>query len=268
MIRCGVLNLHEESFVERLLHRLIRSQIAGTTISNALSKARELNKRGFPATIEYLYDNIDDKQKARYVRMTYEELVRRASSIELNVSVHVPAYQLGYRLDYPFFKEQLNELINTTNQKGTFLWLETDTINGIEDLLNKKGFGIAIRCDKKKKIDKVPSAVKLIYYDQNGKEEKIVKNVIGKAKNVVVHTRDEKIVKAISKIGKGKVTFELPLGFSKKKMEKMARQGVKISVFVPFGKAWMEYATRSMPNGYIKRIAASLLKRKIGESYA
>jgi pyruvate carboxylase len=71
-----------EPFVERILHKLVRKHIAGTTMDSALEAAKELNSESIPATITFLSGNVLDKTKAKYNATAYAELVRRIASLE------------------------------------------------------------------------------------------------------------------------------------------------------------------------------------------
>ncbi|MEM3744359.1 MAG: hypothetical protein QW759_00780, partial [Candidatus Micrarchaeaceae archaeon] len=59
------------------------------------------------------------------------------------------------------------------------------------------------------------------------------------------------------------LSIEFPLGYSEKKVLKIAREGsARLSVYIPFGKDWIGYAMESVPEGYIRSIAGRLLRGK------
>ena len=84
------------TIVEGLLYRLIRKHIAGTTMSSAIEKAKELNGKKLPVSIAFLSDSARDSAKARYATTTYLELIRRIARMGLKASVQVPLGQIGY----------------------------------------------------------------------------------------------------------------------------------------------------------------------------
>ncbi|HUB92407.1 MAG TPA: hypothetical protein VL945_00435, partial [Candidatus Saccharimonadales bacterium] len=114
--------MKEDSLVERLVYRLIKKHVAGTTMNSALERAQEFNKENVLTSIMFLSGSADSKAKARYVTTTYTELIRRISRLGLKASVHIPVSQIGGLIDNELAASNLLEIISTGNKQGVFVW--------------------------------------------------------------------------------------------------------------------------------------------------
>ncbi|MDE1834843.1 MAG: hypothetical protein KGH64_05915, partial [Candidatus Micrarchaeota archaeon] len=118
-----------EPFVERILRKLVRKHIAGTTMDSALDAVRELNGESVPASITFLTGNVLDKSKAKYNATTYAELVRRIARSGIKSSIHVQLEQLGSDIDEQTAFDNVKTIADACNKYGIFLWVEPDGLN-------------------------------------------------------------------------------------------------------------------------------------------
>ncbi len=263
-----------EPFVERILHKLVRKHIAGTTMDSALEAAKELNGASIPATIAFLSGNVLDKSKARYNATAYTELVRRIARSGIKSSIHVQLEQLGSDIDEQLALDNVQSVLDAANKYGVFLWIEPDgmTKTMASKISRMKGVGLAVNVLKiddytKKGVPKIGS-FKLSFkdYDVDYLKEvgKMLTDLRKNTDNVVVSSMNEKLLwKVISGKPKSDVVFEFGYGYSSSKLKKAMKKGTKISVLVPFGKDWIKYAMNNVPEGYMRFVAGKLLKEEV-----
>jgi len=263
----------EESFVAKIAHRLIKKHIAGNTMSSALKKAKQLNAKGLLTSITFLSDVPKNIAKSNYITATYLQLIRELSRLGLKANVHVPIEQLGSSLSSNNAIENAKKLIEFGNRYGIFLWFEggEKELSTINKVAHEKGVGIAFKNAesalgyfKKERL----SVLKVICSGKKGeaeREEKAVKELSGKAKVVMLAQNEafaEKLIKSKGNGYKRSLIFEFQLGYSEKKMSKWLKRGASISVFIPFGRDWINYIINNMPSGYMQSIAKNLLAEK------
>lgn len=263
----------EDSLVEKLVYRLIKKHIAGTTMNSALERAQRLNKENILTSIIFLSGTADSRYKARYATTTYTELIRRISRLGLKSSVHVPVGQIGGAFDKELAYENLAEIINIGNKHGVFVW---GALNGSpEDIVvaqklnGSKGFGVAASHERTREVVKEvqPKAAKIIFDGKNDEKEKeLMKEVELVADNTnmaVLSSVPEKLLRSIlnSKYKK-LVAFEFGMGNGTGKAKKVISKGAKASVSIPFGKDWTSYATEIVPEGNMHFIVSKLLKEQ------
>jgi proline dehydrogenase len=260
---------------ERILYRLIKKHIAGTTMSSAIEKAKELNGKKLPVSIEFLSDSAADSAKARYATTTYLELIRRIARTGLKASIQVPISQIGLMVSEEIAAKNIGDILETANKYGVFVWLEVKGNKRIPKFLqDAKGLGYAVSIndsdDYLKKNDFHIKALKVLCTEagegESVKDEKAMsKSLISATKfvrNAVLQSVPDKTLREFLKTSASKksLIFEFQLGYSGKKLNSMVKRGVKASVYIPFGKDWKHYAVSRSPGRYARFLATRILK--------
>jgi hypothetical protein len=263
-----VVVLKEDSLVDKVLYRIVKKHVSGTTMGSALAKAKELNQKNIHASITFLSNVPENKIKARYITSTYTELIRRIARLGLKASVQVQAGQIGYGIDESVFESNLKEILSTGNKYGVFIWMEVKEGDhklpkGIEKSL---GFGLAMNFDYVDKCAKKYRNLRTakIMCDRNGNTKiEDLKRIAGMFDNTVIMSAPDFTVNKVLKNGvKNDLVLEFLLGYSKRKLSKALDKGAKVSVSVPFGKDWIAYATDMVSDKYMRIIVDNLLKER------
>jgi proline dehydrogenase len=249
-----------EPFVERILHKLVRKHIAGTTMDSALEAAKELNSMNVPVSI------------TRYNATAYAELVRRIARSGIKSSIHVQLDMVGSDIEEQLALDNMQTVIDAGNKYGVFLWVEPDGMSKamVSKLGRNRGVGLAVNVlkvdDYVKSCPKM-GAFKLSFKDYDIEDPKEAAKTIDAMKkvadNIVVSAVDEKLMWRMIKARQKDVTYELGFGYSSSKIKKAMKRGAKVSVLVPFGKDWIKYAMNNVPEGYMRFVAGKLLKEEV-----
>lgn len=259
--------MKDDSFTEKVIYRLVKRYIAGTTMGSALSKVKELNEKNIPASITFLGTNPTDKTKVRYATYTYVELIRRISRLGLKASVQIPISQIGAGFDEEMCESNLAEIVKTGNKYGVFIWAELDSSkNAPKCIADAKGIGVAVDVHKIKNYFRSGYAkpIKVIFSSKaEGNSYSDIKQLLLRSSNMVLLSlSDKELRKALANGGKKKFTFEFMLGHSKRRIKGAMAKGARVSINVPFGKDWVAYATNKLPEGYMRILVNNLLKDK------
>ncbi len=255
---------------------MVKKHIAGTTMSAAMAKVEDLNNRKIPTSITFLSSSVDSKSRARYITITYLELIRRISRLGLKASVHIPSVQMGTAIDQEMAARNINEIIAAGNKYGVFVWLEVQDNDLVlaNGLNGARGYGFAIPEQMVKKyaaLHKKLRSAKILFdegkevkHSEKGQIFRVLDAVLKNSSNVVLSSPPEKIIGSFSNGSKykGRVVLEFKLGYSYKKLSKSAKNGAKVSVNVPFGKDWVGFAMNRVPEGYMRFLASNLLNEK------
>ena len=272
--------MKEDSLVERVLYRLVKKHISGTTMSSALDKAKELNSKNLLASITFLCNDVTDKPKAKYATTTYLELIRQVARLNINANVQVPLKQIGSEISDDVLEENMNQVLSTGNKNGVFVWFEVDGVSKriIRGIGESKGCGIAASAEDAKGIISSSMSIKALKLMFNEKRKDVKEreynymdgfmDAKSNIDSVVVMSPPEKVVKKLVKgkngaKGKRSLVFEFQLGYSRKLQKKALKKGIKTSVYVPFGKDWVSFAVNNAPEGYMHFIAGRLLKGEV-----
>ena len=266
----------EHAIAERLLYRIVKRHIAGTTMSSAIEKAKELNNKKLLVSISFLSESATDTSKARYATTTYLELIRRISRMGLKASIQVPLSQVGFDVSDDVAAKNINEILATAKSYGVFVWLEIQHHGGnIPSFLHEaKGVGYAVSIDHTDDYLRINKkhirALKILCSDAHLEKEedrKISNSVRSATKSVsnpVLQSPPPGVIKNLmngSDLRK-LFTFEFQLGYDSKKLSSIIKRGGRASVFVPFGKDWAHYAASRTPERYARFIATRILREE------
>ena len=79
-----------------ILERMIAGRwIAGESVSDAISVATRLNRRGVTAMVNYLGENFTEEKEVESAVKTYESVMAAASSVHARISLAVKPTELG-----------------------------------------------------------------------------------------------------------------------------------------------------------------------------
>ncbi len=270
-----------DSFMDRLLYRLVKKHVAGTTMNSALKKAKELNNKDFHASITFLSNSVDSKSKARYISSTYQELARQISRKGIRASIQVPLAQLFPEISGTEDYDNLRNIISTANRAGVFVWIEIRENDGLrlESIVDMKGYGIAL---SSKDIDKCLAecqnvkAIKIMFSDTDTATDASqhmlarIKKISKTAGNIVLFSAPGSLInKSLTDPDLRKnVIFEFKLGQKATSSKKLSKRKSRISTYLPFGKDWHAYAMNNVPEGYVRFITSKLLSDEDDENGA
>jgi proline dehydrogenase len=284
-----VVSLEEQSnLVRKLVFRLVKKHIAGPTSASVLNVVRDLNKNGLHATVTLLNDHVDDQTKARYNTNAYIQFVKQVSRLNLNSDISIRLSQIGYWVDKDLLEKNIRSIMEVSNSYDQMLWIEsepnieTSEIAPLYKELKKSYEKIGIELTPVSSKNNNPSLngliskkdiVKLKYQviKKEESEEKIdrmnlYKNYIDalmeRNVSLTILDNDSKLLEKIIGAGKGykrNLIFEIPLGYDNKRLGKLQKSKLNISVYVPYGKDWIPYFINRLAEGRVKRIAIALL---------
>ena len=272
-----------ESLFERIGYKLVEKHIAGKTMSAAIAKALMMNEKDLLADLTFLSEVPDNRAKISYITNTYMQLARQMGRFGIRGAMTVPIDQLGSAISVDVACESIEKIQRTCRHYATFPWYQVGSNeNDIKVALcleNKEDFGMAF-CDsetlsKFMKKNKMRNVKLVVEAERDVKEllgEKSAKgagrgeiaSAMSKAKGVTIMCSNDEAMKKLAKASRqdGKYTFEFEFGDSEKRWERIARKGVQISIYMPFGKDWVRYAINKVPEGHIRSFASELIKQK------
>ncbi len=202
----------------------------------------------------------------------------------------MPLDKIGYNISKKSAIGYLKNLVNLGNKLGVFIWLELPEKNvDLEDLPYGKGVGFAISMAALAngyayKLAAENPAIKVMLSPNNAevqgkkgtekskkesrkKEQeisRIVEELEQKVNQLVVQFPTESLISLFAKSGghKKNLIFEFQLGYEKKHLAKMLKKNWRVSVYVPFGKGWADYAATKLQGHYTHLLVSRFLEGK------
>ncbi len=237
--------------------------------STYLELIRRLSRMGFKASVHIRAEQLGILLDTETTLNNFTEILNTGRKCGVFVWLQIPKEKLTFKQDLNGAKgygiaieekdseDLLNDSFNTIPTKIMF----NEHHQYQEDLKEKAKEGKKNTSKDKKIKDKNKSKDK----NKKNKKSKFYSDILNKKRTIVLSSPPEHLVKELisqKNKNKSKVILEFKLGYSNKKLSKYLKKNKNITMSVPFGKDWAEFAMNSVPEGYMRFLANNLLSEK------
>jgi len=268
-------------FVPRpIVRRIASTYIAGETLDEAMRTVRDLNAKGFMATVDVLGEFVAERAEAERSAAVYCELLDRIAAEKLDANISVKLTALGMDIDPQFVRQTLGRVIEAASAWNTFVRVDmedsphtTETLKIYDELRKSARVGVALQAYMRRSADDVKTLMnggkanfrlcKGIYVEPEaiafkGREEirrnfiALLDQMLAGGAYVGIATHDEVLVREaealVARYGlsRDQYEFQMLLGVLPGLRDAILARGHRVRVYVPFGKAWYGYTTRRM----------------------
>ena len=255
--------------------------IAGETLEEALEVARRLYAEGITVTLDHLGESVTTLDEAARARDVYLRALNAIhdSGIEGNVSLKLT--QFGLDIDEQQCRANVEQLVQRAAEIGSFVRVDMEgsaytqrTLDLVRDLHSRHGAvgvviqaylrrsaadvedvcdcGIRVRLRKGAYLEPAEVAFpKKRDVDRNFVV--LMRRLIDRGSYPAIATHDEKMIDATKaytterKISRDAFEFQMLYGIRRDLQRRLVREGYRIRLYVPFGRAWYPY--------YMRRVA-------------
>jgi len=264
-----------------IVGRVSRRYIAGTTLNAAIDTVRALNQKTLMATLDILGEDILERPPAVQMVKDWEGVIDAITSHSLDSNFSVKLSQLGLRIDPEFCYQNVRSLVERARSVGNFVRIDmedsttTDATLEIYRRLRKEGFanvGVVIQAYMRRSEKDVTELLKLganirlckgIYIEpaeiafkdyQEVRENfvSLLELMFANGAYVGIATHDEHLVDRsydlVKKYEREKhhYEFQMLLGVREALRDRIAADGHRLRVYVPFGEQWYAYSARRL----------------------
>ncbi len=284
MLRSLILAITNRRWVRRLaagrIGRVVaRRFVAGEDVEDALKAVKALNERGMIASLDYLGENVLDAAAANAAADTYRAVIERVEAAGLQANLSMKLTQMGLDLDPEVAIGNAAVVAARAVEANTSVTLDMEdhhyTEPTIETALRLADrypghVGVAVQAYLFRTVQDLERliagrvAVRLckgayrephkIAYTRKADVDRafaqLLVRLIGSDAYPMIATHDERLIRfaveQIAKIHRDRSTFEFQLLFGVRRdlQERLARDGYRVRVYVPFGTEWYPYFMR------------------------
>ncbi len=254
--------------------------IAGETLDDAMRVVRELNQKGFMATVDVLGEFVAERERAEASAAEYLVLLDRLAREKLDGNVSVKLTALGMDISPQFVRDNLRKVIEHAHKHGIFVRIDmenspytTETLKIYDEFRKQFNVGTVLQAYMRRSSDDVKNLVaggktnfrlcKGIYVEPEDiafkdREEvrdnftALLDQMFAAGVYVGIATHDEVLVKraeeliAKHKLGREQYEFQMLLGVLPNLRDSILARGHRLRVYVPYGEAWYGYSTRRL----------------------
>ena len=135
--------LRERATKAAFVRRAVRAFMPGETIDDALRAAQEQKQHGINTILTRLGENITRVEEAEEVTQHYFEVLDKVAAAGLDAHISVKPTQLGLDQDPALCRANLDRLIERTEQRDNFLWIDMEGSPYVEPTIELYRYGRA-----------------------------------------------------------------------------------------------------------------------------
>lgn len=254
--------------------------VAGREIADALRVTRRLNQSGLWTTLDYLGESVTTLEETEAARNVYIQLLDQIHAQGLRANVSLKLTQLGLDLSEAACRENVAAIVRRARELDTFVRVDMEsssyterTLALVHDLheaygsvgaviqaylyrseqdvaeLNRRRIRVRL-C--KGAYDEPPAVAfpKVSQVDTNFR--KLAQSLLTGGNYPALATHDERLIAEVIRFaednGVRKDGYELQMlhGIRRDLQARLAAQGHRVRVYVPFGVAWYPYFMRRL----------------------
>ena len=260
--------------------RTARRFVAGENTKEAIAAIRELNKKGFTATLDNLGENVNTKEEAMQAGTEYLNALEgiRKSGVNSNVSMKLTQFGLG--LSEEICRENVERVVKKAAELNNFVRVDmessevtTVTLRIVTDLRSRyENIGAVIqaylfRSEKdiedllqgKIRVRLCKGAYKeppdISFAKKSDTDKNFVRLMQILLKSDTYHgiaTHDPNMIQATrdfaqkENISRDSFEFQMLYGIRRDLQDQLIHDGYRVRIYVPYGTEWYSYLMRRM----------------------
>jgi len=261
-------------------------------MADALRLARELNARGFRATMDILGEDVHRVDQARDAAENYKTLLGKIHLEKIDSNVSVKLTQLGLKVDKQECLAFAESVVLKAKEYGNFVRIDmedssctSDTLEIYAELRRRhENVGVVIQAYLRRTVDDVTALLpiqpnfrlcegvyvepeSIAYQDMSNINRNylmLLERLLRSGVYVGIATHDEHLVQQAQKWIAGlnlpvsAYEFQMLLGVTERLRDRIRAAGHPLRVYIPFGRDWYAYSVRRLREN--PRLAGYVLK--------
>jgi len=257
---------------------LTRRFIAGRTLDDVLNACRKLNQDGYLATLDHLGENVTNLEEAQRSRDEALEALRSLAQLNVGGTISIKLTQFGLDLSDEVCIRNVEPLVLLAKQLGSRVEIDMEsseytdrTLRIVEQMHERYS---CIRCvlqaylyrteDDTRRMCRLGIPVRLckgaynepasIAFPEKAKVDdnyiKLTRILLDEGAYPAIASHDDRMIDATlthwGKRPKDGFEFQMLYGVRRDLQRKLAEQGFRMRLYVPYGDAWYPYFMRRL----------------------
>lgn len=261
--------------MEKFLFKIARRWIAGDTVDDALTSARDAYKSGRHAIINKLGEYHKSKRQIANSVREYQKIVNSFRKWKVRGAISVKPTQIGLSISQKECHRNLEKIVHSASKAHVFVWIDMESADHTDETIETyltffskyERMGIALQANLKrtendlKDLQKIGAKIRLVKgaYRENSKiayksKEKVDENYLKlmrmlfeNGNEFAIASHDEKIIKNAKEISKKyprKFEFQFLKGIRDEIKSDLLKKKFVVSDYIPYGTNWLAYSVR------------------------
>ncbi len=266
----------------RPFKKLTTRFVAGEDIEEAIAAIREINEKGCTASFDHLNESVANAAETEEEVREYLQILARIDDTGIRSNVSIKLTQFGLEIDPELAYRNARTIVQDAARRGNFVRIDMEgsnvtqlTIDIFKRLRAEFGLndvGIVLQSYLRRTMDdvhdllKIPARIRICkgaynegpdvaFPDKRDVDANYVRVMQVLLSSGVYHgiaTHDPNMINETIRymrregISKDAFEFQMLYGVRRDLQEKLARDGYKMRVYVPYGKHWYPYFMRRL----------------------
>lgn len=265
--------------------RMARRFIAGETLDEAIAVVRELNGRGILATLDHLGENVAIQEDALRTAREYQELLLRIAAEGIQSTISVKLTHVGLDFGEDFCCDRLRDIVETAHSLGNVVEIDMEgspytqsTLNVFHRMLDEnqnlrlalqaylfrteedlgglieRGSSVrlckgaydelsTIAWKKKAEVDASYGRLMDLMFSERATENGFYP-ALGTHDHVLIQWAEREVARR--DISTDRFEFQMLHGVRRDWQQRLAADGYRVRVYVPYGTQWYPYFMRRL----------------------
>lgn len=255
--------------------------IAGPELKDARATVRRLNAERKLATIDVLGEEVRTREEAAAIVRAYQDVFADITECGLDSNVSVKLTGLGLKLDYEVCRANLAAVVEDAAARGNFVRIDMEDSSTTDNTLRiyrdlratgHDNVGIVFQACLRRTVADIQDLAELrpnvrlckgIYVEPHeiafrdfeavrANFVKALEELLGLGCYVGIATHDDWLLsegrRLVAEHGleRDEYEFQMLLGVREELGDALVRDGHRLRIYVPFGRAWYEYSLRRL----------------------
>lgn len=266
----------------RLARKFASRFVAGESVADAVGAASELKSRNITASLDMLGESVTSATEAEQARDTYLEMLRAMQGAAVQVNVSVKLTQMGLDIDPDLCERNVRAILRLAQELDGFVRLDMEgspytqrTLDFFEQRLFADfgpHVGVVIQAALRRSTDDIAALIRLgarvrlckgaylekpeIAFpdkkDVDAHYVRLMEQLLTAGNYPGIATHDEAIIAHATQfvsqrgISRDRFEFQMLYGVRRDLQERLARDGYRMRVYIPFGTQWYPYLMRRL----------------------
>ncbi|HUF68710.1 MAG TPA: proline dehydrogenase family protein [Longimicrobiales bacterium] len=287
MLRDALIYLSDNRLMKRVAtsapgaRTMARRFVAGETIDDGVTAARELNRIGMKVTLDYLGESVSNRAEATAAADTYIAMIERIAGGGLDANVSLKLTQMGQDIDRSFLRENVGRVLDLARKHDMFVRLDMESSSHTQPTLDffrslwdegYRNIGIVLQSYMRRSeqdtrdANELGAGVRLCkgaykepervaYQEKREVDDNFValmRLLLSEGTYPGIATHDEAMIRATTEfveqndIARDAFEFQMLYGIRRDVQQRLRDAGYTLRIYVPFGGAWYPYLMRRM----------------------
>jgi proline dehydrogenase len=260
--------------------RLSGRFVAGDTLPEALSTCQRINAEGIAVTLDHLGENVASPAEAARSRDAYMQALTEIVKLGIDGNVSLKLTQFGMDLSLAECRSNVEQLVRQAAQLGNFVRVDMEsseytdrTLDLVTDMharyaavgtviqsyLYRSRKDVEMLCDRGIRVRlckgaylEPPAAAFQRKADVDRNYVELMNLLLEKGVYPAIATHDESIIAetkrfvASRRISRDGFEFQMLYGIRRDIQQRLAAEGYRLRLYVPYGEAWYPYFMRRL----------------------